>query len=129
VRRRWVLFAALALMLVGVGAYVNGERQRLLNGELSRAADRNDTVGMERAIARGADANGRFTYPWPLHNYSYSVLAAAVLHDRLKAAEYLLRRGASPNATGRWREPVLSIARKRKNGKMIRLLLRYGARE
>jgi ankyrin repeat protein len=129
VKRRVLVALALLAMLIAAGAYYRAERQRLLNGQLTLAARQGDVAGMKRAIARGADVNGRFEYPWPLHNYSYSVLADSVVHDRLKAAEHLLRFGADPNSRGRWSEPVLSIARRRKNAKMVRLLQRHGARE
>src|SRR5687767_3647397 len=93
---------SLAAIVAGMGLCYDLERKRLLTGELYRAMEQGDIDGMHAAIDRGADVNLRVQYPWPLHNYACSVLAEAVRLGKPEVVEALLRRGADPQAKGRW---------------------------
>ncbi|MFN3649402.1 MAG: ankyrin repeat domain-containing protein [Armatimonadota bacterium] len=127
-RRGILLSLVLIAVLIGVRGCYLGQRQHAADEKLFSAVMRNDIPALRRALSRGASPNARYDHPWPMHNYSYSALSEAVRLGHLEAAAELLRRGASPQSTGRWAQPVLSIARRRKNPEMIRLLRKHGAR-
>lgn len=126
-KRPLSFLTVLAVVLAVVASAFGHIRQDQLDSEVLSAAHSRSAPRVEEAITRGGSPNARVDYWWPLQNYSFSALGAAVAQNDYRVAEVLLRRGADPNSTGRWFEPALSIARKRKNQRIVSLLKSYGA--
>ncbi len=115
--RRWV-WAVLVLALLSGGCRKSTPVPP--NEALRRAAEQGNGAGVQRALARGANINGRDqSGDTPLHG--------AVLYGRTTVAEFLIACGADVNAANYSGETPLDNATRCGHVDVARMLLERGA--
>jgi len=99
-----------------------GSKQKRLNRQLLKAAEKGDAAGVEAALQAGADIEARIGGASAI-----TALGHAVIAQSLDAVEALIRRGADLEATDRHGDTPLCYALQMKNPAIAEQLLAAGA--